>query len=221
MSVKKMYVWTAVLLTVLICITVAAVGLSYLSDKSEAKLTDLQNQITELQKTSTAEDATSDEATSDWKTYTNDEFTFKYPADYFVYDTCYDSVVKKTQDWDGMIYVSVEAQVTKDENRPCSSEYRSTIFNISSGDEEITLEKMAEDQNISSSDAIKSDITIDGQKGYKYIFKTQSALDGSYGTTIDIGSGKKVYTINWKNSDAKGTSENKYSEDILDTLTFK
>ncbi len=220
MSIKRMHVWTAVLLTLLVCITVAAVGLSYLLDRSEVKLTDLQNQITELQSKSSADSVLSEVDTSDWKTYTNDEFTFKYPADYFAYDTCHDSVADKVQDWD-TTYVSVEATAVKDEQRPCASEYRSTTFNISLLSSTDTLDKVIVDQNILSSDATKSSITIDGQKGYKYIFKTQSALDGTYQTTIDVANGKNVYSITWYNSDLKGTPKNQYSEDILDTLKFK
>ncbi len=88
--IKKINAWTAVLMTLLVCVVVAALGMTYLLGRYESKQIDLENQITELQKTSTSISASEAvDETADWKTYTNTTygFSFKYPEDWIKTDS--------------------------------------------------------------------------------------------------------------------------------------
>ena len=220
MAIKRKHMWTAVLLTLLICIVVAAVGLSYLTLRSEAKLTDLENQITELKKSSTASESSAVD-TSDWKTYKNDEFSFKYPADYFAYDTCYNNQTKKRE-----AMPMVTAAIEKDQDSEgilCATEYMSLIFNITRiTQDSVGLNAAVSQAGLNKDDYTISEIKVDGEKALVYAAKTNEGLFDAYINTIYVANQKgDVYQISWQNSDAKGTAANQYSDAILNTLNFK
>jgi hypothetical protein len=172
--IKKVNVWTAVLITLLVCIVASAVGMTYLLNRYEVKQIDLANQIAELQKTSTSgatdeTSATTDE-TADWKTYTNDTygFSFKYPTSWAEKD-----IKSVNIDIPGLLTLPAVAAITGDPS--WQDPFSVVAVSSQPKDKEITYRKQWATSGTSTNVFDSStEITLYGKVATKLTFKNKT-----------------------------------------------
>ncbi|MBU0999707.1 hypothetical protein KKG24_05435 [Patescibacteria group bacterium] len=210
-------------IAVMVAIVFGGGAYAYVNNKAEKEKKDLNVQITELQKISAVSDASSNADTSDWKTYTNDVFkyTIKYPNNYQLADDCYNKDENQRSSWSSSAqegvkdkYAVIIDQAIAD-NFPTCGEYNlpnDKLINIYINEPSADLnnkEYSTEEYQWAKQTGTKQEekvITINNRKWYQVI-QNQKSNNGIYYTEINSIKNNKIYYIQWKNADSKGTHD--------------
>ena len=204
-QVSRNKTWLIVLLgIVLVC---AAAGGVYFWQQSVAKKqqAELQSQIDNLKKqvadaekkVKETEVANVDE-TKDWKTYNNTywSYSIKYPTDYAVFISGNCPGTNKTKEDN----TSVSVAKVEDRLPICNADkFGQMTFYAKSG--QPTADKdFTSEANEYYSDLRKTEVTLNGIKGYRYVYtSTGNGMQpkGSKGITIEFGKSGTVYKAHY------------------------
>lgn len=216
---EKSSIITAVLITLLICLIGGGIGMYFIAQKYQRDITDLQVESDNLKKSSTSTSNGNELDTSNWATYTNTEYgySFKYPTGYGILDQCYNMQTEKLQDFkDKKSLVVVDKNKISEKAIPCESDYVQQFFTVFGAKSPIDL---TDAKNVTEDNMVVSDKTIDSEKGVLRISKKPTMLDDSYYSEILVNHNNTGITINWENTDVKGTHDS-IIDRIVETFKF-
>lgn len=218
----KAWLWVFL---VIVLIAGAAGGVYYWQQQQAKKqAAELQSQIDDLKAQvaaaeKKAKEAESTDDTKDWKTYENSswKFSIKYPSNYVIFVPKDCPGAGSTKEVDNGASVGK----TKEQLPICNADKMAQIdFSANAGPS--TLQKDMADTNFYSN-VQKSEITLNGVKGYKYTYTNTGngmATKGSKGIIIEFVKGSVIYVATYYEDGSSYPNDSSTFDKIVKTWKF-
>lgn len=196
-------------------------GYYYLSGKYAKEKKDLESEIESLEAklgssaSTSSSSSTSASSTSGLTSYSNSHcgFSVSYPSTLYSRDYFYDRQTSSHVRVGEFLILNTAAMDEKT-SYVANAGMPTPYFMISCQDEEHGLSSIK-----SGLTETITDITLDGEAGWKVVLNEPSIMDETYSGAIYANHNGKGYQITWKNSDAAGTHDAAI-DSIIATFNF-